>query len=783
MKTGMNRVFGNIAVFILGHRMVVTLIFLSLAAFLFSGVRHLSVDFSARAFFGGQDDVAAELDAFQEAWGADDRVILAVISLKDDVSGNLLTAPRIGAMKAFADALLELDGIKNVTSATHLPFPTMRDGMLTFAPVLDNPPKEEQTAKAWRANRLSDRDVVPTFLSADGRHAAIGIEVSIDTDNIGQLRPIVATIESVIHAHISSEQHIALGGMPVVRTGLLRLILADQMVFIPLSFVIMAMLLFILYRRFHGVFFPLLGAVIPVALVMGIMGYMGTPIGVVNQVYFTLLPVIAVAGGVHFLSRYYEEAHAFYRADHKLTPGERKTALINAYTGVAGACFFSGTTTVIGLFSLQLSQMPVLKNFGLYSAIGVALALCCLLLLLPVLMSATRGRVLTHSFKRRHREYTQKAVQGLTISLRYPRACLMCTGLTLGVAVWGSTLVVVDNSLSGMLGPSHPTHEAHHVIDTQLSGSVTLELDVQAEPGFFKTVKGLAVLSDLQTRAAQEPAVRASQSIADLVIRLNGLLSGAARLPTSDTDVAQILFLAEGRPELDYLVNSTFSRARVSFRSQDVGCNDFVALAQRLEHQLNGILAEDPAQAPNIKAVFTGTTLASYRGVNQLSHDMRRSILGAFIVILLIFIIIFRSLPLALIATIPNGFPLICGYGFLGFMGWHLEPGPAVVFTVALGIAVDDTIHLILRFKEEQEKRKSIEKSLQRAIWRSGRAVFITTVILAGGFAINGLSVFPNNQRVGILGALVVCFALLADLFVLPPLLLLWKRRGKGKHT
>jgi uncharacterized protein len=780
LKWTMNHFFGRFGMLILQNRLVVTLLFLGLSSFLLAGIGELTVDFSARAFFAGEDEANENLQEFSDVWGPDDRLVLAVVSLAPDQSGTLLTNVHVDAMRQLASAFKDAAGVEEVVAATNVSFPQLKDEVLDFAPLIVAAPPKGIQAEAWRSKILSDTALVPTFVSEDGRHAAMGIMLAMDTDSIGKLRPLVTRLESIAQAHSGEMRQVQLAGMPLIRTGLLKLILTDQMIFIPTSFLIMALLLFILYRRFHGIIFPLTVAIIPVAMVMGVMGYLGTPIGVVNQVYFTLLPVIAVAGGVHFLSRYYEEAHVFYKPNHRLNGEERKASLIRTYKGVAAACFFSGTTTVVGLLSLQFSNMPVLKNFGLYSAIGVSLALLVLLVVLPIFLSITRGRILDARFSRRRYQGTKHFQRIFTFSIRHPKLCL---GVTLAIAtmsLYGGSLVNVDNSLSGMLGPNHPTFQTHNLLDNHLGGSTSLEIDLRAQPGFFQTVRALKLIEALENRARQEDAVRAAQSPVEIVLRLNATLGGERVLPATDAAVAQLFFLAEGRPEIEAFLNGDKSRARLTLRTKDVGCNAFVNLRDRLRTDFAAIRDQHGVQESEIKIVFTGTTLTSYLGVNQLSHDLRRSILGAFCIILVILMLVFRSAPLALLATIPNGIPLICGYGFLGFMGWNLEPGPAVVFTVAMGIAVDDTIHLILRFKEEDSKGMPIEKALQRSIWRSGRAVLITTIILAAGFAINGLSVFPTNQRVGILGATVVILALLADLFVLPPLLLLWKRRGKG---
>ena len=133
------------------------------------------------------------------------------------------------------------------------------------------------------------------------------------------------------------------------------------------------------------------------------------------------------------------------------------------------------------------------------------------------------------------------------------------------------------------------------------------------------------------------------------------------------------------------------------------------------------------------------------------------------------------------LSLVPNSMPLLVGYGLMGLMDWELDPTPAVVFTVALGIAVDDTIHLLVRVRDEQAEGRALPDAVREAVLHSGRAVTITTVLLCAGFGLNGLSSFPSMQVLGVLGAVVIFVALLGDLFLLPALLVAAQRvRGSS---
>ena len=176
---------------------------------------------------------------------------------------------------------------------------------------------------------------------------------------------------------------------------------------------------------------------------------------------------------------------------------------------------------------------------------------------------------------------------------------------------------------------------------------------------------------------------------------------------------------------------------------------------------------------------LTGTAYVAYRGINRVTLDLRNSLTVAFVVIAIIIGLLFGDVRVALISLVPNALPLLAGYALLGAMGWLLDPTPAMVFTVALGIAVDDTIHLLVRAREELRRGRGLDQAIRLSVLHSGRAVVITTVILTLGFGMNALSSFPANRTLGALGAVIMFAALLCDLLVLPALLAAFGRGSR----
>jgi predicted RND superfamily exporter protein len=753
-----------------------------------AGALRLEVDFSARAFFGSDGDETAALERFTKAFGPDDNVVLVVLERKD---GTFVDAAGLTTIRQIARKLATVDGIDRVLAFTEEKAPVADEmGALVFrAPVPDPIPETPLALAALGARLYGDPLISPTFLAKDGHTAAIGLVFGtsqssagahhIDTDDIGAVRALIERVEAAVaEVSLPPSTTTALAGMPVVRASLLGLILKDQFLFVPLSFGLMAVLLALLYRRFHGVLLPLFAAALPSALVMGVMGYVDEPIGVVNQVYFTLLPVIAVSGALHLLSRYYDEARRHGVDNDTLLPDRPTDAVIHALGAVGAPCFLSAATTMIGMSSLLLSSMPILRSFGLFSTIGVGFAFLTLIVPIPLILTVTRGRVIDGEERKRAIHTDRVLASCADISLGRPRWFIFGTVVMLAIALAIGQGVVVDTTLGGMLAPDHPTTKAGHVVDENLSGYLTLELDVTGPVGGFADPAALRALRDLETLArSSSSAIKATVSLATLAERIHEAVVGERTIPATRESAAQLLFLAEGNASRRDLVTDDLSRTRVQLRLTDVGAQKLMALADDLRREAPAIFSRHGLTGFVVEP--TGTPLTTYSGVESLARDLKTSLFSAFFVIIALLSLALRSLRLGLIAILPNAMPITLGYALLAVMGWPLEPGPAVALVVALGIAVDDTIHLMIGTEAARKSGEPLFSAIHTAMVRCGRPVVFTTVILAAGFGVNALSSFPTNARVGVIGAFVIVVALLGDLFVLPPLLLLGARKDK----
>ena len=424
---------------------------------------------------------------------------------------------------------------------------------------------------------------------------------------------------------------------------------------------------------------------------------------------------------------------------------------------MGAACLLTSLTTVIGFLSLNLAAMPVLRSFGTYAAVGIGLAYLSVLFVLPIGLSFSRaaappageagsGRVLRAATR---------------FSLRWPRA-LVAAGLGLGaVCLFLAAQVVVDNQLTGSLPPDHPVYLANTQVDRELGGVLATELALEAAPGRLVESEVLEVMLQVGEDLGAIEEVRAVWSPAASLAAATEVGGGGYRIPP-EAGIRSLL----ARLPMDTVLSPERDRARIVVRTQDVGANGFLEVARRIDE-----VARPRLEALGLVVEVTGTPVVAYDGINNVTADLRRSLSGAFLVITGLIFVLFRSWRLALVSVLPNGLPLLIGYGLLAVLDKPLDPAPAVIFTIALGIAVVDTLHFLTWFRREIAAGSEPPEAIRRCYRHCATAMLQTSVICGVGMLAFVFSSFVPASRFAWMVFVLLMTALFADLVILPALL------------
>lgn len=754
-------IYGRVAQVAIGHRAATLALLVAVVGALLVGFRWFQADFSASAFFGAGDPEIAHLEEYQAFWKDDEFLVIVL----DGEGTTLLEPERLRAIDRLTRELAEREDVAGAVSLTSLP----RRGVMGLGgqripmPLVASIPTDPTRLDAWRAELTADPDLVPTFLSPDGDRAAILVTLAMAIDDLQALRPVVRDIEAHAQDTLGGVVRVEPTGIPAIRANILDAMLDDLLVVVPISAVLVLVVLVWMFRSVRGTLVPATAAAVPTVMLLGAMGWGGEPIGLLNQTFLVLIPAIAVADAIHLASRYEEE---LARPDAPADPSARRhKAIVHTMEAMGAACLLTSVTTLVGFLSLNVARMPVLQAYGNWAALGIVFAYLTVLLILPLALSVTEPVARVDGGPGGAWVDTMLVTCART-ALHHPRKVLAVAGVVAGLSLVASAYVRVDSSFGETLGPSHPTTRAARVVDQHLGGLLTLEVDLRGEPGQMARPEVLKALAEASEAALALPEVRSAWSPASLVAQASWLRGGPHQVPDSPELAARLL--ADTDNNTLRLVSPERDRARLMIRVEDVGAAAFADLSDRAMDAIRPAL-----EAQGVDWHLTGSAFVAYRGFRGVTDDLQASLLTALIFIGILIALLFRSPMVGLMSLVPNAIPLLLGYGVMVPLDWALDPGPAIGFTVALGLCVDNTIHLLARYREELHQGVPSEDAVLGAVLHAGRAVSVTSLILTIGFGINSLSSFPGNAMFGALGAILVASALVCNLFVLPALLAL----------
>lgn len=750
----MGTAFARLADWMLNHRIVVFCVIIVTLGVSLVGMGRLEVALSPRGFVASDSPAGRDLDRFFAVWGADEDVVIAVA---DGGESSLLTAERIAAIQNTASAVRQVPGVSNSRSLLELA-PMLSGADETKAASTDPASLHDDSGQlqASKIQQLNDPLLVPSVLSADGRRALLLVGLSINTDDVMEVREVVTQLQQVFdREEAESDIDWELTGGPVIRSSLLGIVIDNQRVMIPVSLLAVTLLLALFFRRLHMVVLPVIGGVLPLFLLLGLMGWFAEPIGILNQFYFTLIPVIAIANGVHLLVRLQSEA------GRQLGEADRNAAISRGLAGVGVACTLAALTTVAGFGSLGVASMPALSHFGLYAAVGMGLILITSVVILPWGFSFARS-------PRGPSGGPLRAVLTACADLATGRPWVVL-GL-FGLLIVAATVLALRVEPGYRLTEDLPADDTARIgavkLDQSLAGLFRLQLTLSGDSGVMRRPGVMQRLDQLETRWLAMPEVRTVFGPGQMKQLASRWLQSGYALPSEQEGGHALLVKLQSMLQYSNVIVPKADQGRIIVTAPDLGAQQMLSLSDQLKDEAQAALNEF-----GIQVSATGTPLAVYGAYMGMTSSLRQGFLGMLFVITLCMAITFKSVKLALVSLIPNLLPLLLGLAMLTVLGWHLALVPAMILTLGLGLVVDDTIHLLVRYREHLGTGVGGGESIRRALVGAGEAVVATSLLLLIGFGVNWTSDYPINREFAVVGSTVVLAALFCDLLLLPALL------------
>ncbi len=779
--------------------LILTLSLLSAAA-LCSQVYRVEIDTSTEGFLEEDDPIRLRYDAFRSQFGRDEKILLAVVSPK------IFDARFLKKLEALHREIeANVPKLESVTSLLNARSTRGEDDELIVEDLLESWPEDARALDLLEQRALSNAFYRDLLIAADGSLTSIVIETDtyssagLQHDELtgfdqpgangqppdtrppfltgAENREIVTALDQIIARHRARGFEIHMAGSPAMMVHLQRAMETDLLRFTGLSILAIGLFLGLLFRRLVSICLPLLVSFLAMLSTLGAMAIFDISINLPTQIMPSLLIAIGVGNSVHIFAIFFQ---ARRRGDDK----QQALAFALGHSGLA--ILMTNLTTAGGLLSFVAAEIGPVADFGIVAPLGVMNAFAFTMLLLPPLIAIfPSGETVRGGESSTDMVLSQRIVVAMgDFGVDHAGAIVASSALLFAIAVLGGMQIAFAHSPLEWFPEESPFRMANAVLDEKLGGTMFIEVLVDSgeenglhDPALLRRMDELRRFANrLQVG---DVVVGKSVSILDVLKEIHQALNENRRefydIPSERDLIAQELLLFEnsGADDLEDLVDSQFSRARITMQLPFVDSVQYEPYLDRLEEGISEILSG--------RADFTTTGLMAVmaRIFNAVMRSMAKTYALALLIITPMMIVLIGRLGMGLISMIPNVVPIVFTLGIMGWAGIPLDAFTLLVGSIALGLAVDDTIHFMHNFRRYHEQTGDVRNAVQQTMAGTGQALFFTSLVLSSGFFIFMLASMENLFYFGLLTGITLILAFLADALLAPALMVLMLDRGQ----
>jgi uncharacterized protein len=702
------------------------------------GISRLRLDDDLRALIRDSGGEFALVDEVAAIFGPPDRDCIVRATAR---SGDIFDAEPLMALEALAGRLRGLEGVEQVRSIFDVRRQGAAGAILPVIPRRAEPLDAEARAEA-KARAARHPLVAGHLLSADAASSLLLVQLSADAERPPRSSEVVARIEAALadSATAGGPLAIELTGLPALREQAMQALRRDMLMFNSIGLSLAVVLSAVVARSLRSTVVACVPPFVGAVWALGALGLLGAPVTVLTSVVPSLALVVGTCDSIHFI----EDMRRSVRRG--LDPLAASSGAVHR---IGAACGLTSIVTAIGFASLAVARIEAVRSFGIAAAVGALASFLAVTLLTPLIAATPFCSGLRLGRSSRLAGRTANLLAAFSVRHARPLVAVAC-GLTLLLALAGSG-IEADSRIVDSLPTGAAASQALARVDADFGGAMGIDI-VVGWP------------ADVDWR---DPAVL------DAVRRAEAALAGEAAIsrPISFATVAGEL-PPRARRRIDAasvgdLISPADRVALVRARVADVGSRRLEGIYDRID----GSLAALERDLPGWRFRLAGMSVVSARNIRQLVRDLGSSLVVEVLVIGCILAVAFRSPLAGLVSLIPNVFPLAVIATLLAATGRSLDPATVIVFNVCLGLAVDDTVHVLSALARNRREGLSIATAVRRAVAETGNAVMIGGVVLMVGFAAVTASSVPSLAGFGMLACAAVAAATLAELVFLPALL------------
>lgn len=714
----------------------------------------LNFTFDFEQFFPKGDPDLEFFKQFVEDFETDDNFLLVAIEKESGVFEQ-------NFLNNFHDFALKTRSLPNVISSqslTQVEYPIKTPFAITTIPAIhrDDPARYDRD----KERILADERFVGNLISEDAT-AFVVLLKTVESIQLDAASELMDSLNQLIDQY-NFDNH-AILGRAYFQEEMVDMQRREIMVTTILASILVFLIMFWIFRKPAGIIIAAVSIGLGMLYFLGFMGWSGRELNALSALYPVLMIIVGTSDVIHIMSKYIDE----------LRKGStRKAAIKVTIREIGMATLLTSLTTAIGFASLFTSRIYPIRDFGVNSAIGVLIAYITVLFLTTAMLSMFKKEQIIKIGKSQL-FWDKSMLWFYDFTKKHPRQIMAVFTVILGLTFWGISMITTNYTIMQNMPTGEKITEDFKYFEKKFTGFRPMEIAVMAKDGY--RADDFVVLNEIdkvEKYLKQYPQIRATNSITSVYKSINQMNKSnrpeAYELPKTEKKYKQYKKMAKKIPQLNsgILLSKDGTKARITSRMTDFGADNIKAVGNNMDQWF---LENTDTSIVSFKR--TGTGLIIDKNAEYVRISLLQGLAMAIVIVCVLMALLFQNWRMLIISLVPNVVPLLLAGALLGFLGIELEAGISVVFAIIFGIAVDDTIHFLSKFKLAQRKGLSVDEALKITFLETGKAICLTTIILFFGFLIMLFSIHPPSVSIGLLISVTLFSAVFADLLLIPVLI------------
>lgn len=738
----MKRNMGNLAHSIIKYRKAIIAITLVLTVFFGYFIKDIKVNSDILSSLPKDDKTAILFNRIGKQYGGNSIAMIAI------ETNNIFKKETLEQIRQITDSIKTITEIGSVTSLTDVIDIKSSEAGIEISKLVDvnNLPETHEQLDSLKKYIFSKEMYKGSLISEDATATLVIAKILEGSDKTKVTNLIKSKIQNI---DLPKTVKIYYGGQPFLINELGKIIFHDLALLSPIAFLIIGLIILLNFRSARGLILPLLTVTIAIIWTFGIISLLHYELTMITSIIPVILLAVGSGWPIHIINRINIE-----------TDADRKSALVKALLYVALPVSLAALAAMTGFLTFVFgSYLTMFQQFGIFSALGIFIALLLSLTFVPALITSINFKSnKKESTERNNRKSFLDNYLKTNVSFIYKRPAYIIIPwvLVIIISIIGATRIQHKADMVDFFKKKSDVQKTERLLQSKFSGSMPVYIAVK---GNVQSPEVLNVMKQIQEHMEKNQYIKHTQSVADLIEEMNNAMGEGKRIPTKQAKIEQLWFLLDGQDIMTQLVNDSLTEGMIQ---ANMSSSDFIVQSQFSE-DLNRFIK----QYKSYHIEVTGMPAIYQRLDQSIIQTQRQSLILAIILAFLLVALMFKSVKKGLYSIIPMTVSVIVLFGFMGWSGIPLDIATVLVSSISVGVG-DYAIHIISGFNYYFKLERDVNTSLGKSILISGRAVIINVLSVSAGFLVLIFSDLVPLQHFGMIITVAMVSSGLAAITLLP---------------